>query len=64
MPIIGIASSIVLAMVVSALFGALFPIFLHVVRLDPKVAAGPVVLMIADILTIGIYLSLNTVILM
>lgn len=62
-PIIGIAISIVIAMMVSALFGALFPILLHVLHLDPKVAAGPVVLMMADIFTISIYLGLNTVIL-
>jgi magnesium transporter len=62
-PILGIGISVILAMMASALFGALFPIFLHVLRLDPKVAAGPVVLMVADILTIAIYLTLNTFIL-
>jgi magnesium transporter len=62
-PVVGIGISVILAMIGSALFGALFPILLHVVRLDPKVAAGPVVLMIADILTIAIYLSINTLIL-
>ena len=62
-PIVGIGASVVLAMVMSALFGALFPIILHMMNLDPKVAAGPVVLMIADILTIAIYLTLNTLIL-
>jgi magnesium transporter len=62
-PIIGIGSSVVLAMMISALFGALFPIFLHTLHLDPKVAAGPVVLMVADIITILIYLTINTLIL-
>jgi len=62
-PMMGIGISVISSMVISALFGALFPIILHILRLDPKVAAGPVVLMIADILTITIYLTLNTLIL-
>lgn len=63
-PMLGIGISVLIAMFVSGLFGALFPIFLHAMRLDPKVAAGPVILMIADILTVGIYLTLNTLILL
>lgn len=63
LPMIGICVSIVSAMVITSLFGALFPIVLHVLHLDPKVAAGPVVLMISDILTIAIYLGLNTLLL-
>ncbi|MFZ0565370.1 MAG: magnesium transporter [Chlamydiales bacterium] len=59
-PVIAIGISIILAMVVSALFGAGFPITLHVLRLDPKVAAGPVVLMMADVITISVYLGLST----
>ncbi|MFC2049081.1 magnesium transporter [Chlamydiota bacterium] len=63
-PIMGIGLSVIMAMVFSALFGALFPIVLHSMRLDPKVAAGPVVLMMADVLTIALYLGLNTFILL
>jgi magnesium transporter len=63
-PIVGIGLSIVVAMALAALFGALFPIILHALRLDPRVAAGPVVLMVVDILTIALYLSLNTLILL
>jgi magnesium transporter len=44
----------------SALFGLCIPVFLHRFRLDPKVASGPVVLMIADMLTTALYLSLAT----
>jgi magnesium transporter len=62
-PVTGIGVSVVTSMAASALFGALFPILLHSVHLDPKVAAGPVVLMVVDILTIAIYLGLNTLIL-
>jgi len=56
-------SSVVCAMLIAALFGAIFPVVLHLLRLDPKVAAGPVVLMVADVITITIYLGLNTFIL-
>lgn len=63
MPIIAIGSSVILTMITAALFGATFPIILHALHLDPKVAAGPVVLMMSDILTMTIYLGLSTLIL-
>lgn len=62
-PIFAIGTSLLVAMVASATFGALFPILLHALRLDPKVAAGPVVLMMADIVTVTIYLSLSSALL-
>jgi magnesium transporter len=36
------------------------PIGLNRLKLDPKVASGPVVLMIVDILTTAIYLGIAT----
>jgi magnesium transporter len=59
-PSIIIASSIYLSMCCSALFGTLLPIGLHAVKLDPKLAAGPIVLMLADIFTTFVYLGLAT----
>lgn len=59
-PLGAIAASIFLSMVASATFGTLFPIGLHALKLDPKVAAGPVVLMCTDIVVTTIYLSLAT----
>ncbi|MCB1181650.1 MAG: magnesium transporter [Chlamydiia bacterium] len=59
-PIVAIGTSMGLSMVISATFGALFPITLHLLHLDPKVAAGPIVLMMADIFTITVYLSFST----
>lgn len=53
---IGILSSVS----ISSLFGLAIPLLLHHFRLDPKVASGPVVLMIADMLTTALYLSLAT----
>ncbi len=59
-PILAISVSMLISMMCSALFGALFPIILHILSLDPKVAAGPIVLMMADIITFAIYLGLST----
>lgn len=57
-PAITIGSSISISILVTAIVGAFVPIFLHVVKLDPKIASGPIVLMFADIITTMIYLSL------
>lgn len=53
---VGIMGSVTL----SALFGIVMPVALHRAKLDPRVAAGPVVLMIVDILTTTFYLGLAT----
>lgn len=55
-----IGTSIMLSMAVSASIGAIMPAALHTFKLDPKVAAGPVVLMLADVITTLAYLSLAT----
>ncbi|MBX9743775.1 MAG: magnesium transporter [Chlamydiales bacterium] len=41
----------------SVLFGIGLPVILHKWKLDPKVASGPVVLMLADMITTAIYLG-------
>lgn len=58
MPSLTIATSICSSIIVSAGIGILIPIFLHARKLDPKVAAGPVVLMFADTLTTLFYLTI------
>ena len=58
-PAASLAVSIALSMVASATVGLAIPIFLHVLRLDPRVASGPVVLMIADIITTAVYLAVG-----
>ncbi|QDU34157.1 Magnesium transporter MgtE [Poriferisphaera corsica] len=63
-PPIVIAFSILLSMVVTALYGLLIPKLLHALNLDPKVAAGPVVLMMADVTTLIVYLGIGTAILL
>ncbi len=56
-----ISISIIISIFISALFGMAFPIILHRLNLDPKVAAGPVVLAFADVLTTSIYLGLASI---
>ena len=59
MPALVIGASIFCSIIVSAIFGALVPIFLSVWKLDPNIASGPIVLMFADILTTTVYLNLG-----
>ncbi|MCI5053154.1 MAG: CBS domain-containing protein [Simkaniaceae bacterium] len=59
-PSIVIAVSIMISITITALIGSAIPTILHYKRLDPKVASGPLVLSLADIITTLIYLSLAT----
>ncbi|HUC84406.1 MAG TPA: magnesium transporter [Candidatus Acidoferrales bacterium] len=53
-----IGGSIAVSMVVACLIGLSVPAALHRLKLDPKIAAGPVSLATADICTLLIYLNL------
>jgi magnesium transporter len=57
-----IALGITLSVCATALLGAVLPLFLHRMELDPKIASGPLVLGFSDVLTMVIYLSLAMVI--
>lgn len=59
-PALAIGASILIAMAAAAMIGMGMPILLHALRLDPKVAAGPVVLTLADVVTTAIYLTIAT----
>ncbi len=59
-PSVTIASSLFISISLSASIGASVPLILYARAWDPKVASGPVVLMMADVLTTAIYLSLAT----
>ncbi len=59
-PALTIGIGILFGIFFSASFGALVPIILHKRNWDPKVAAGPVVLMFADVFTTALYLSIAT----
>lgn len=57
---LAVALSIFISMMIAASFGTLFPLILYNFSLDPKIAAGPVVLMATDIMTTAVYLGLAT----
>lgn len=59
-PALAIAAGIILSVTITGTIGAAVPLILHSMKLDPKVAAGPVVLMLADIITTTLYLGLST----
>lgn len=59
-PALVIGAGILISVTLSALAGAAIPLILHSRKLDPKVAAGPVVLMFVDILSTAIYLGIGT----
>ncbi len=52
---ITVAVSMVVAIIASALMGVLVPYFFRLVKIDPAIAAGPLVTTIDDIIAIGIY---------
>jgi len=60
---IAIGSSLVVTLAAASLFGLSVPTVLHAVKLDPKIAAGPITLALADICTILVYFTLATVLL-
>lgn len=55
-----IGCGIFISIFTSSFLGAILPLVFHKLNLDPKIASGPVVLMIADIGTTIIYLTLAT----
>ncbi len=63
-PPAAIGASVAASMVMSALWGTLIPAALLSVRRDPKLASGPMVLMLTDVTTLTLYLSLAWVLLL
>lgn len=53
--------AIACSMVTAAALGLLLPTLLHASKLDPKIAAGPIVLATADVLALLIYFNLAAV---
>ncbi|MEF3694454.1 MAG: magnesium transporter [Candidatus Cloacimonadota bacterium] len=54
---LAIGGSLILSLVTACLTGLSIPAVLHTLRLDPKIAAGPLTLALADIFTIVIYFN-------
>jgi magnesium transporter len=57
LPAAVIGMSIAGAGIIAAAVGLSIPSLLHALKLDPKIAAGPITLAIADMLTLLLYLS-------
>lgn len=55
-----IALSALLVQLIAALLGLSVPSALHALKLDPKIAAGPITLALTDVFTILFYLGLTT----
>lgn len=58
---VAVGSSVALSLAGASLLGLTVPSVLHALRLDPKVAGGPIALALADILTVLLYLVAGTV---
>lgn len=58
-----IGGSIAVSMVAACLIGVMVPAVLHRFKLDPRIAAGPVSLAVADVFTLLVYLNLATFVL-
>ncbi len=58
------ASSVFIALSVSTFLGALIPLFMTKVNIDPAVASGPFITTVSDIITLSIYYSVSLAILL
>lgn len=63
MPSISIAASMFLTLIISCLTGVIVPSLMHSLKLDPKVASGPIALAVADVFTILIYFNIARILL-
>jgi magnesium transporter len=64
LPAVVIGSSILVSLVMAELLGLSVPTLLHALRLDPKIAAGPVTLAMTDVMTLFFYFSIARLLLM
>jgi magnesium transporter len=60
---LAIGGSVALSLVTASLFGLGVPSLLHRVKLDPKIAAGPITLALADICALVIYFTAARIVL-
>jgi len=58
-----IGASIFLALCAACFFGLTVPSVLHALKLDPKIAAGPLTLALTDLTTVLVYFSMAAFIL-
>jgi magnesium transporter len=60
---LAIGGSIGLSLVTACLFGLSIPSLLHSLKLDPKIAAGPVTLAITDFVALTFYFGIASLVL-
>ena len=53
-----VAATIVLSVAAACFYGLTIPALLHALRLDPRIASGPLTLAVADITAIALYFGL------
>jgi magnesium transporter len=58
-----IAVSVMLVMVIAATLGRVVPALIHRMKLNPRIASGPITLAVVDVVAITVYLSAATVVL-
>jgi len=58
-----IGGAIAASMFAACLFGVLLPTLIRVLKVDPRIAAGPIVLATTDVVTLVVYLGLGTILL-
>jgi magnesium transporter len=58
-----IAGSVATTMLLAAMLGRAVPKIIHVMKLNPRVASGPITLAVVDVMTVTIYLSASTMVL-
>ncbi len=63
LPAVVLGASIVLSLCMACLLGLSIPSLLHALKLDPKIAAGPITLAVADIFTLLFYFNLGAALL-
>ena len=63
LPAFAIGASISLALGAACFFGLTVPALLHALKLDPKIAAGPITLAFTDVFTLLFYFSLAALLL-
>ena len=63
LPSVVIGSSVLASLLMAGLLGLSVPALLHALRLDPKIAAGPVTLAVTDVMTLLFYFSIASVLL-
>ncbi len=64
LPILVIASSIFVSMILASALGMGITVLVHKLGLDPKFASGPIVLMCTDVITTTAYFSIASAMLL